>query len=46
MSEVLKSCIADEKDLTCIIASHDAELLAIERERYALQDGRVKAVGS
>ena len=39
--EVLRTCMDDEKDVACIIVSHDAEVLSIGRERYALRDGRV-----
>jgi putative ABC transport system ATP-binding protein len=42
--EVLQTCIYDEKDLTCIVASHDPLVLAIGKEKYAIQDGRAVAI--
>jgi putative ABC transport system ATP-binding protein len=44
--DVLQACIFDEKDLTCIVASHDPLVLSIGKEKYDIQDGRAVAVGS
>nr|MDO8085986.1 ABC transporter ATP-binding protein [Candidatus Sigynarchaeum springense] len=44
--EVLQMCLSDEKDLTCVVASHDPLVLSIGKDKYAIQDGHAVAVGA